>query len=143
VGIKLNVNRHKESPTSRSRRGGDSVSRDIYYMDAADARLSIPEALGAPGQLVTASQLAAGLGVTRAWVYEHADELGALRLGGGKRPRLRFDPQVVAEALASGTPRAGEPRQQRGRPRRFVRSDIELLPIGPDGGVPSRRGRRS
>src|SRR5882762_4457116 len=48
-------------------------------------------------QLVSASELAQRLGVTRAWVYDHARELGAIQLGGGPRPRLRFDPGVAAD----------------------------------------------
>ena len=35
------------------------------------------------------------LGVERDWVYEHADELGASRIGSGLRPRLRFPPDVL------------------------------------------------
>lgn len=37
-----------------------------------------------------AAGVAQRLGVTREWVYEHADELGAVRIGSGCRPRLRF-----------------------------------------------------
>jgi hypothetical protein len=35
------------------------------------------------------------LGVERDWVYEHADELGASKIGSGPRPRLRFPPDVL------------------------------------------------
>lgn len=35
------------------------------------------------------------LGVERDWVYEHAAELGASRIGSGLRPRLRFPPDVL------------------------------------------------
>jgi hypothetical protein len=35
------------------------------------------------------------LGVDRDWVYEHADELGASRIGRGPRPRLRFPPDIL------------------------------------------------
>jgi hypothetical protein len=38
-------------------------------------------------------------GVTRNWVYAHAEDLGALRIGAGRRPRLRFDPDRVRRAL--------------------------------------------
>jgi len=58
--------------------------------------------LDAPA-LVDASTLAQLLGVSRAWVYEHAGELGALALGPageGKRPRLRFDPDAARAALS-------------------------------------------
>ena len=46
-------------------------------------------------------------GVGRRWVYDHADELGARRLGTGKRPRLRFDPDEVAELLGVPDDRGG------------------------------------
>jgi hypothetical protein len=35
----------------------------------------------------------------RSWVYTHAIELGAVKLGSGAKPRLRFDPQVATRAL--------------------------------------------
>jgi predicted DNA-binding transcriptional regulator AlpA len=41
-----------------------------------------------------AAAVAERLGMTREWVYEHASELGAVRVGGGSRPRLRFPPDV-------------------------------------------------
>src|ERR1035441_9781222 len=42
--------------------------------------------------LVEPEELARTLGVSRSTIYEHADELGAVEVGGGSRPRLRFDP---------------------------------------------------
>jgi hypothetical protein len=42
-------------------------------------------------ELVDAAGLARVLGVDREWVYEHSDRLGAIRLGDGPRPRLRFE----------------------------------------------------
>jgi hypothetical protein len=48
--------------------------------------------------LIEAADLARVLGVGREWVYEHADQLGAIRLGEGPRPRLRFE---VGRAVAS------------------------------------------
>jgi hypothetical protein len=57
-------------------------------------------------QLITAEEVARWWGISRRWVYDHADELGAHRLGGGRRPRLRFDPDEVAERL--GEPGAGD-----------------------------------
>jgi hypothetical protein len=95
------------------------VSHDPYFEDGSLA----------PGQLVDAASVARMLGVSRDWVYEHATDLGAIRLGTGRRPRLRFDPRVVAESLANGL---GTQRGRR-RSRRFRRaattSDVELLPI--------------
>ncbi len=50
-------------------------------------------------QLLTAEEVAQWWGIGRRWVYDHADDLGARRLGAGRRPRLRFDPDEVAERL--------------------------------------------
>lgn len=64
----------------------------------------VAELIGARGpagarELLTARQVAERFGVSRAWVYEHAGQLGAIRLGTGKRARLRFDAHVVLERL--------------------------------------------
>lgn len=67
------------------RRGADVRDRT----GATDAR-------GGEG-LWTARRVAAHYAVAQSFVYQHADELGCVRLGGGKCPRLRFDPQVVRE----------------------------------------------
>jgi hypothetical protein len=52
------------------------------------------------GVLVDAGALAAVLGVSRSFVYQHAAELGAERLGDGPKPRLRFDVQAARAAMA-------------------------------------------
>lgn len=51
--------------------------------------------------LVDAKELARRLGVTRSFVYEHARDLGAIRLGAGSRARVRFDPAVAIRATQS------------------------------------------
>jgi hypothetical protein len=51
-------------------------------------------------RLVDAATLADVLGVDRSYVYAHADELGTVRLGGGSKPRLRFDLEASLEAFA-------------------------------------------
>ena len=48
---------------------------------------------------MSAAQVAQWCGVDRSWVYAHADELGAARLGEGERPRLRFDPSEVSARI--------------------------------------------
>ena len=50
----------------------------------------------AAARLLTAAEVAALLGTSRDWVYANRQRLGAVPLGAGKRPRLRFDPAVVA-----------------------------------------------
>jgi hypothetical protein len=62
------------------------------------AELLTAEAPQAPSRMVDAATLARELGVERDWVYEHAEELGAVRLGGPKG-RLRFDRNGVADRL--------------------------------------------
>jgi hypothetical protein len=86
-----------------------------------------------PGEigLVDAAELARRLGVTRAWVYEHATELGAIRLGDGPSPRLRFDP---AEAVAAMRPVQREPPAPMTTRRRSPTGwppdrPVQLLPI--------------
>jgi hypothetical protein len=51
--------------------------------------------------LVDAEALAIHLGVSPGYVYEHADELGARRLGSGPRARLRFAVAEVDSRLIS------------------------------------------
>ena len=55
-------------------------------------------ATSARGPLVDARELARRLGVSRSTVYEHARDLGAIRIGAGERGRLRFDPEVAMRA---------------------------------------------
>lgn len=56
-------------------------------------------------RLITAAEVARWCGVDRSWVYAHADELGAIRLGDGERPRLRFDSSQVGDRIdALGVP---------------------------------------
>lgn len=51
-------------------------------------------------RLVSAAEVAHELNVSRQWVYEHAEELGARRLGDGPRPRLRFDLETARDAMS-------------------------------------------
>ncbi|MGI8730822.1 MAG: hypothetical protein ACR2LK_12685 [Solirubrobacteraceae bacterium] len=86
------------------------------------------EQLGAP-RLADASQLARLLGVERSWIYDHATQLGAIRLGDGPRGRLRFD---VDRALAAWTQHAQPVEPAPGTPaprRRAPRDTTALLPI--------------
>jgi hypothetical protein len=85
------------------------------------------EQMPAPNaRLVDAARLAEVLGVERDWVYAHAKQLHAVRLG-GPRGRLRFD---VAAVLADLD---GEPsgRRRRNLARRGTGYGGELLPIEP------------
>jgi hypothetical protein len=70
------------------------------------------------GELIDAAELARRLGVDRSWIYAHAIELGAVKLGRGPRPRLRFDPGFATKGFrASVGPREStKPSQPRRRP---------------------------
>jgi hypothetical protein len=80
-----------------------------------------------------AAQLARILGVEPDWVYAHARQLGAIRLG-GPTGRLRFDIHYVKRTLASPPPDtpAGRSTDGRscGRARRRSRpaTHVDLLP---------------
>ena len=75
-------------------------------MEALARRLAELVDADSGATLLTAAQVAARLGVERTWVYAHANELGVVRLGDGPRPRLRFDPAIVARLANPATPRA-------------------------------------
>lgn len=83
-------------------------------------------------RLVDASTLAAELGVERSWVYAHRAELGAIQLGSGSKPRLRFEVDMAQDLLARSISRgAHTPAANGSSPRRRKRlgSSFELLPI--------------
>ncbi len=71
-----------------------------------------------PEPLVDAAEIARLHGKTRSWVYEHAGELGAVRLGSGPRPRLAFSPARVAEQLETVDKPASTPLPEPAPPRR-------------------------
>jgi hypothetical protein len=84
-------------------------------------------------RLVDAATLATALGVSRDFVYAHANELGGERIGSGPRGRLRFD---LDQALAACAPKpTGEespapPKPAAKRRRRKPTSGAtRLLPI--------------
>ncbi len=103
------------------------------------------EARHAPARLLDATQLARHLGVTRTWVYEHAQQLGAIRLGTGSKARLRFDLDTATTAIKNlqeptlgGAALVAE-TSRRGRPRRRPQPTVPLLPIH----EPEARGIRA
>ena len=88
-----------------------------------------------PAGLWTTRQVAAHYDVGVGFVYQHADELGCIRLGAGRRPRLRFDPRIVRERWplvgdtlpepARTTRRAGNTNPRRGRAQQRTYELIE------------------
>jgi hypothetical protein len=92
---------------------------------------------GVATRLLTADEVATRLGVDRDYVYAHADELGAKRLGDGPRARLRFDPADLDRRLNPDQGRRGSetaPRPGATPVRRRRRSPVNgqkppLLPV--------------
>lgn len=78
----------------------------------------------ASAELADAAEIARWFGVSRDFVYDHADDLGAVRLGNGPKARLRFDPARVGRALRKPHLKAAPPSR-----RRAPRSSSSLLPI--------------
>ena len=77
--------------------------------------------------LIDAAEIARRFGVSRDYIYAHAVELGAIRMGTGPKARLRFDLARVVDALSP------QPHPASSRPPRAQRRPpVELLPIGPD-----------
>jgi hypothetical protein len=89
-------------------------------------------AAGRPSDaLVDAATLGRQLGVSHQFVYEHAEELGVLRLGLGDRPTLRFDletPKRACRRIAEDPSKTRVRTTPPVRRRRQV-SAPELLPL--------------
>lgn len=99
---------------------------------AAPSRQAQPQTNGPA--LWTTRRVAEHYGVAVGFIYQHAEELGCIRLGGSSRPRLRFDPDVVRTRwpLVSGRlPELAPTRRRSTSPRRSRRQQgdapIELL----------------
>jgi len=105
---------------------GDGVLGESFAMSAIESE-----------RLLSAVELAAFLNVTPDYVYLHADELGAWRLGDGPKARLRFDLDTVRERLtrctAGSASSEAETRTVKPKPARrrvgVSAQEVELLPI--------------
>ena len=108
-----------ESPSSNVRTPSTS-SREL--LTRAEARLW------------SAREIAGYYGVTVNFVYQHADELGCVRLGHGTRARLRFYPNVahqrwqgVGETLDEPSPSCRRRASRTKTRTRSRQTDFELL----------------
>jgi hypothetical protein len=84
--------------------------------DRVAAKLRRPVGVG----LIDADEVARMMGVKRDWVYANKGRLGAVPIGEGDRPRLRFRVETVRAVMAEGgQPGPDEPApKRRGRPRK-------------------------
>jgi hypothetical protein len=83
----------------------DAVARRMLALLRAEGAIGATST--AQAELLTAADIARRHGVDRSWVYANADRLGAVRLGDGPKPRLRFDPERVRAALDARSPSEG------------------------------------
>jgi hypothetical protein len=130
----------RASPSDRRRRAeprllGEALAELVAELVAERLAIALPgpEVAAGPPELIDANEVARILGCARGWVYEHQAELGAIKLGNGARPRLRFA-RARVEAIAVGavseteTDRA-EPRRRPARRRHPNATAVKLLEI--------------
>lgn len=87
--------------------------------------------------LIDANEVAQRFGMSAEWVRDHSSELGAIRLGDGPRPRLRFDAETVAKAMkrrseSGRSPEPELPMLADDRPHRVSEragNGLETLPV--------------
>ena len=93
------------------------TASDVEAIVEAIARkvVEIVDARSMTFGLVDARELAEELGVSIDYVYAHATELGAMRLGSGPKARIRFDLDGARQALESRRRRPGGRRPARAR----------------------------
>jgi hypothetical protein len=129
--------------TAGPRRSGHTMSelvrlhpddvREIARLVADRVLAELGDGPAAPARLLTAAQVAERFGLSRRWIYENREQLGAVQVGSGERPRLRFDPAAVADAL---DPRREGKGPQNPDPARRKRSGRKRTAAG-DGGCPT------
>lgn len=105
---------------------------DVEAIARRVAELLQPAAT-APGALVDVKALASVLGVSKDFIYEHAVELGGVKLAGSPKAPWRFDVERARGAMAERAQPAQEarplPRRPRARRARASAAGVELLPI--------------
>lgn len=113
-----------------SRTANPNVPAGLRHASPFEATVSVGSGL------VDAQVVADYLGVTRGWVYEHAAELQARRLGAGPKGRLRFSLEDVDRAVSCSATRESEAvsggvvEPSRRRRRTSVMPSVpDLLPI--------------
>ena len=82
-----------------------TLDHDDIEAIAERAAHHVIQLLGRPGlgahQLLGPKDLATALNVSLDYVYGHAVDLGAMRLGDGPKARLRFDLQTAQRAMST------------------------------------------
>jgi hypothetical protein len=105
-------------------------AEDIESIATRVAELLRDEAPSSPARLADATEVARELGVDRDWVYAHARDLGATRLG-GDHGRWRFDLARIRRDLAcpsATTKRRSATRRRSCQQPKKPGGDVELIP---------------
>lgn len=80
--------------------------------------------------MIDVAEVARRFDVSSDFVYDHADDLGVVRMGSGPKARLRFDPNQVEQCLAALQRTEATPATPtRRRRRRKSAGSVDLLPI--------------
>lgn len=112
----------------------DVIEEERQVVATAAAR-EAPDLERGAGRMLDANAVAARLGRSAQWVRENRDQLGAIPLGDGPRPRLGFPSEAVAAFVACSAdsrPPVPGPALEAGKPasrRRRSGSRADLLPI--------------
>lgn len=115
---------------------GTLVEDDAVHLDAHSieriarrvAEILRSESSPPAEKWLTAADVAARYSVSRTWVYDNAELLGVVRLGTGRKARLRFDPARLREHFKDDDRRHEPPSSDRGPARRWV-PEADLIPI--------------
>jgi hypothetical protein len=99
----------------------EAIAQRVAELLRAELQLTPP--------LLTPSQVAERFAVSRTWVYEHAAELGGVKLGSGPKARIRFDASRVSQALRHEERRRPEPSRTDHRSSGTAGASAPLLPI--------------
>jgi hypothetical protein len=99
-----------DRPTAATSYSVNGVDLEALAQRVADL---VADRLAVGPPLVDAETLARHLGVERSYVYGHAVELGAIRLGSGRKARLRFNVAEVERRLTCSLSRGSEAAKTR------------------------------
>jgi len=88
---------------------------------------------GASARVLNASEVSKLLGRSAPWVYAHATELGAIRMGNGPKARIGFDLSNIEQWKRDNRIRPPEARKEprRGRRQNTASRAANLIPYEP------------
>jgi len=133
----LSLRRRPDIPTTKTyfRCSASPQARQLAeaVVDVLEERGLLTSSAPGPGLVLTVADVAELLGRGRAWVYEHAGELGAFRFGTGPKARLGFDRHAIErwkrERQIRSTAAATSPRHR--RRQRSMASAANLIAYEP------------